>query len=66
MQVPDVVVAGIVFGEQPRWHEGRLWFSDWGTKEVVAVDLDGTPGHVPGFVVSALCRLAAGWADARR
>ncbi len=42
MQTPDVLVAGIVFGEQPRWHEGRLWFSDWGTQEVVAVDLDGT------------------------
>jgi sugar lactone lactonase YvrE len=33
--------TGIVFGEQPRWHEGRLWFSDWGTQEVIAVDLDG-------------------------
>jgi sugar lactone lactonase YvrE len=32
---------GLVFGEQPRWHGDRLWFSDWGTQEVVAVDLDG-------------------------
>src|SRR5207249_6856316 len=32
---------GIVFGEQPRWHEGRLWFSDWGKPEVVAVDPEG-------------------------
>jgi sugar lactone lactonase YvrE len=32
---------GVVFGEQPRWHEERLWFSDWGTQEVIAVDLDG-------------------------
>jgi sugar lactone lactonase YvrE len=32
---------GLVFGEQPRWHDGRLWFSDWGTQEVIAVDLDG-------------------------
>jgi sugar lactone lactonase YvrE len=32
---------GIVFGEQPRWHEDRLWFSDWGSQEVIAVDLDG-------------------------
>ena len=30
-----------MFGEQPRWHEGRLWFSDWGTQEVIAVNLDG-------------------------
>ena len=34
-------MSGIVFGEQPRWHEGRLWFSDWGPGELIAVDLDG-------------------------
>jgi sugar lactone lactonase YvrE len=34
-------MSGLVFGEQPRWHEGRLWFSDWGTQEVIAVDLGG-------------------------
>jgi sugar lactone lactonase YvrE len=41
--MPDlrVVMTGLRFGEQPRWHEGRLWFSDWGTQEVIAVDLDG-------------------------
>ncbi len=37
----QVLLNGRVFGEQPRWHEDRLWFSDWGTQEVVAVDLDG-------------------------
>ena len=35
------LTTGVLFGEQPRWHEGRLWFSDWGTKEIIAVDLDG-------------------------
>jgi sugar lactone lactonase YvrE len=34
-------MTGITFGEQPRWHDGRLWFSDWGTREVIAVDPDG-------------------------
>jgi sugar lactone lactonase YvrE len=34
-------MTGIVFGEQPRWHDDRLWFSDWGTREVIAVDLAG-------------------------
>jgi sugar lactone lactonase YvrE len=38
---PQTLMTGIVFGEQPRWHEGRLWFSDWGPPEVIAVDLDG-------------------------
>jgi sugar lactone lactonase YvrE len=37
----EVLLSGRVFGEQPRWHENRLWFSDWGTQEVIAVDLDG-------------------------
>ena len=34
------LVTGLVFGEQPRWHDGRLWFSDWGTQEVIAADLE--------------------------
>jgi sugar lactone lactonase YvrE len=34
-------MTGIAFGEQPRWHENRLWFSDWGPPEVIAVDLEG-------------------------
>lgn len=34
-------MSGIAFGEQPRWHDGRLWFSDWGPGEVIAVDLCG-------------------------
>src|SRR5215216_6540959 len=37
----QTLLTGLVFGEQPRWHEGRLWFSDWGTQEVIAVDLEG-------------------------
>jgi sugar lactone lactonase YvrE len=37
---PRVVLDGILFGEQPRWHNDRLWFSDWGTRDVIAVDLD--------------------------
>ena len=28
-------------GESPRWHEDRLWFSDWGAQEIIAVNLDG-------------------------
>ena len=36
-----VLLDGISFGEQPRWHGERLWFSDWGTREVIAVGLDG-------------------------
>jgi len=28
-------------GESPRWRDGRLWFSDWGVQEIVAVDVHG-------------------------
>jgi sugar lactone lactonase YvrE len=38
----QTLISGIAFGEQPRWHEDRLWFSDWGPPEVIAVDLEGT------------------------
>ncbi|MEU4231753.1 SMP-30/gluconolactonase/LRE family protein [Nonomuraea sp. NPDC026600] len=27
--------------ESPRWHDGRLYFSDWTAQEVIALDLDG-------------------------
>jgi sugar lactone lactonase YvrE len=32
---------GIEWGEGPRWHEGKLYFSDIYGKKVVSVDLDG-------------------------
>ncbi len=34
-------MSGRVFGESARWHEGRFWFSDWGTQEIIAVDPNG-------------------------
>ena len=34
-------MTGIAFGESPRWHDDRLWFADWGTQEIIAVDLEG-------------------------
>jgi sugar lactone lactonase YvrE len=27
--------------ESPRWHDDRLWFSNWGTKQIVVIDLEG-------------------------
>ena len=41
MPEPRVLLSGLVVGESPRWHEGRLWFSNWGAQEIVAVDVDG-------------------------
>ncbi|HMG34967.1 MAG TPA: SMP-30/gluconolactonase/LRE family protein [Blastocatellia bacterium] len=37
----NVLMAGLAMGESPRWHDGRLWFSDWGAQEIIAVDVDG-------------------------
>jgi sugar lactone lactonase YvrE len=41
--VPELrtLMTGLAFGESPRWHDGRLWFCNWGAQEIVAVDLDG-------------------------
>jgi len=37
----DVLLTGLGFGESPRWHDGRLWFSDMGTNELSAIDTAG-------------------------
>lgn len=37
----DVLVDGLCFGEGPRWHDGRLWFSDMHGRTVYAVDSSG-------------------------
>ena len=41
--MPEVhtLLTGLAFGESPRWHDGRLWFSNWVAQEIVAVDLEG-------------------------
>ena len=47
-----MLMSGLAFGESPRWHQDRLWFSDWGAHEVVAVDLVGKSEvivRVPSF-----------------
>jgi sugar lactone lactonase YvrE len=48
MPEPRTLFDGITFGESPRWHDDRLWFSDWGTQEVVAVDLLGESEVIVG------------------
>jgi sugar lactone lactonase YvrE len=47
MRRTGVLLEGLGMGESPRWHDGRLWFSNWGTNEIVAVDLEGK-GEVMG------------------
>jgi sugar lactone lactonase YvrE len=38
---PELLYDGLRFGESPRWHDGRLWLSNWIAQEIVAIDLDG-------------------------
>jgi sugar lactone lactonase YvrE len=48
----QTLMTGLALGESPRWHDDRLWFSDWGAQEVVAVDLEGKSEvivRVPSF-----------------
>ena len=37
----EVLLTGLKIGESARWHDGRLWLSNWGAQEILAVDLDG-------------------------
>lgn len=41
MLEPHVLLTGLVIGESPRWHDGRLWCSHWDAQEILAVDLAG-------------------------
>ncbi len=52
----DVLLDDLCFGEGPRWHENRLWFSDMHDNKVKTVDLGGNmevivevPNHPSGL-----------------
>jgi sugar lactone lactonase YvrE len=40
------LLDGLCFPEGPRWHEGKLWFSDMHAHQVVRVGLDGRAENV--------------------
>ena len=62
---PHLLLTGLAFGESPRWHAGRLWVSDWGTRQLIAVSPEGR-GEVmvtldfPSFPPEACALCAAG------
>ena len=41
MKTARVLVEGLYFGEGPRWHDGRLWFSDFYDHAVKSMDARG-------------------------
>lgn len=42
MSTWELLVDGVDFGEGPRWHDGRLWYSDFHQAAIYTVDADGT------------------------
>lgn len=42
----DVFIEGLDFGEGPRWHDGRLWYSDFYHGAVYAAGDDGVPERI--------------------
>jgi len=57
LHMPELhtLLTGLVFGESPRWHEDRLWFSDWGAQEVIAVDLEGSSEVITRILSFPFC-----------
>jgi sugar lactone lactonase YvrE len=52
MDTPHTLLTGLGLVESPRWHDGRLWFSNWMAREVIAVDPAGNSEiitRVPSF-----------------
>jgi sugar lactone lactonase YvrE len=56
--VQELLTSGVVFPESPRWHQGRLWFSDVYDFALKAVDMSGrveivaaVPGRPSGLGV---------------
>jgi sugar lactone lactonase YvrE len=38
---PRLLANDLVIGESARWHDERLWLSNWGAAEILTFDLDG-------------------------
>lgn len=38
---PAILIDGLAFPEAPRWHDGKLWFSDFYTQQVCRLDSNG-------------------------
>jgi sugar lactone lactonase YvrE len=55
MHEPQILLSGLGLGESPRWHSGRLWFSNWVVNEIAAVDLEGNSSTVVGMPSFPFC-----------
>jgi sugar lactone lactonase YvrE len=57
---PRLLLDGLAMPESPRWHDDRLWLSNWGTRQIVAVDLDGNSNGLAKGAVSGAVRSSGG------
>lgn len=56
-----VIRDGLSFGEGPRWHDGRLWFSDFYRHAVFSISPDGADERLEHHVANQPSGL--GWLD---
>lgn len=52
------LLSNLIFPEGPRWHDGKLWFSDMHAHQVRTVDLDG---HAENIVEVPTWPSGLGW-----
>ncbi|HEY7174465.1 MAG TPA: SMP-30/gluconolactonase/LRE family protein, partial [Micromonosporaceae bacterium] len=51
----DVLRSGLGLVESPRWHDGRLWFSDWTAGKIIAIDDTGASELIVRHTSLPLC-----------
>ena len=61
-----IVLDGLCFPEGPRWHQGRLWFSDMHALEVVAITSEGERETIARVPEQPRAQPHAGQASRRR
>ena len=65
MSEPHVLATDLVIGESARWHDGRLWLSNWGAQRFSLSTRRASRGrHTGAHHHPVLHRLAARWSTA--
>ena len=57
-QKTRILLDDLLFPEGPRWHDGKLWFSDMQGLYVMTVDMDGNAEKI---VEVQCCPSGLGW-----
>ncbi len=57
---PKVLIDGLVFGEDPRWHDGALWFSDIHGRQVHRATVDDAGNLLAHDVIAELDEAPSG------